>query len=230
MLQAMQQAPHVRIVAGRGSWRTRALNAVLRFGSRTPLRQDADIAAHCHAAYQWLLHRGSDPGDVVIVGDSAGGNLALVTLQRALAHRDALPSCAVLLSPGVDCTFTGDSLVDNQDRDAMLRLDNLLVMRSHYVPSAQLYTHPEVSPLFADFRGFPPLFLQAGSSEILRDEATRTAQKAHAAGVHVELELWPETPHVFQLAPFLPEAALAVEQIVKFIVARTGWETLAPAQ
>lgn len=112
----------------------------------------------------------------------------------------------------------------------MLRLSNLLVLRSHYVTSAHLYTHPEVSPLFADFGGFPPLFLQAGTSEMLRDEAIRTADKAHAAGVDVELELWPETPHVFQLAPFLPEAALALDEIVKFIAARTGWETVAPAR
>jgi acetyl esterase/lipase len=97
------------------------------------------------------------------------------------------------------------------------------------VPSPHLYTHPEVSPLFADFHGFPPLFLQAGSSEMLRDEAIRTAHKAHAAGVDVELELWPETPHVFQVASFLPEAAQAIDHIVEFVVARTRWSETAEA-
>ena len=180
------------------------------------------------AAYRALLARGIDPASIVFAGDSAGGNLALVTLQRARAQGLALPACAVLLSPGVDCTFTSESFVDNQKRDAMLLLANLLVLRGLYVPSPQWYTHPEVSPLFADFRGFPPLFLQAGMSELLRDEATRAAHKAHQAGVDVELELWPETPHVFQLAPFLPEATQALDQIVKFIVARTGWDAVAP--
>lgn len=311
------QAPHVRIVERRSSWRTLALNTVLRLVSGEPLRQDSDIVAlrrryealdarhfavdplvvreatvcngvpgewvsvpqtragrtllylhggsfafrfpnagaafaarlcrrlgaralipdyrlapehpfpaapdDCHAAYRWLLDSGCPSSSVVLVGDSAGGNLALVTLQRARALREPLPSCAVLLSPGVDCTFTGASIVDNVDNDAVLRLSNLIVLRSHYVASPDLYTHPEVSPLFADFRGFPPLFLQAGVSELLRDEAILTANKAHAAGVDVELELWPETPHDFQLAPFLPEATLAVDQIVKFIVARSGW-------
>jgi epsilon-lactone hydrolase len=318
-----REPPRVRIIEGRGSWRTRALNTLLRFASRTPLLKTTDIAAlrkryevldarhfqvdrharrepvachgvaaewvsvpetrpgrtllylhggsfafrfpnayaafaarlcrrlgaralipdyrlapehpfpaapdDCFAAYRWLLQNGCAPQDVVIVGDSAGGNLALVTLQRARAQAEPLPRCAVLLSPGVDCTFAGDSFVDNQDRDAMLLLTNLLVLRSHYVPSPHLYTHPEVSPLFGDFSGFPPLFLQAGSSEILRDEATRTADKAHAAGVDVELELWPETPHGFQLAPFLPEAALALDRIVGFVGARTGWAAAAPA-
>jgi acetyl esterase/lipase len=105
----------------------------------------------------------------------------------------------------------------------MLSLSNLLVLRRHYVPSPDLYTHPDVSPLFADFAGFPPLLLQAGSSEILRDEAVRTAQRAHDAGVDVELELWPETPHAFQMASFLPEAVQAMDLIVRFVSARTGW-------
>jgi acetyl esterase/lipase len=160
---------------------------------------------------------------VVFVGDSAGGNLALVTLHRAVLASAPLPACAVLLSPGVDCTLESPSMVENQSSDPMLSLPNLVVLRDCYVPSPELYTDPDVSPLFADFTGFPPLFMQAGSSEILRDEAVRTAQRAHAAGVDVELELWPQTPHAFQMASFLPEAAQAIDQIVAFVVARTGW-------
>jgi acetyl esterase/lipase len=143
-----------------------------------------------------------------------------------------MPTCAVLLSPGVDCTLSSPSMVDNAERDPMLRLSNLLVLRDQYVPSPQLLTHPDVSPLFADFEGYPPLLLQVGSSEILRDEAIRTAHKARAAGVDVELELWPETPHVFQIVSFLPESAMALDHIVRFVRARTGWEmpTLAAAK
>ena len=183
----------------------------------------------CHAAYRWLLATGCDPRGVAFVGDSAGGNLALVTLHRAVCAGEALPACAVLLSPAVDCTLNSHSMVDNEARDPMFRLSDLLVLRRHYVPSPLLYTHPEVSPLFADFRGFPPLFLQAGSSEMLRDEAIRTAHRAHAAGVDVELELWPETPHVFQVAPFLPEAALAIAHIATFVGQRTRWQAEAAA-
>jgi acetyl esterase/lipase len=177
----------------------------------------------CLAAYRWLLASGADPRSVIVVGDSAGGNLALVTLRRARRAHLAMPSCAVLLSPAVDCTLASRSIVANGGRDPMLSLPNLLVLRGHYVPSTALYTDPDVSPLFADFTGFPPLFLQAGSSEILRDEAVRTAQRAHDAGVDVELELWPETLHAFQIASFLPEAAQAIDQIVGFVAARTGW-------
>lgn len=182
----------------------------------------------CQAVYRWLLSSGCDPAGIVLVGDSAGGNLALVTLHRAVRAAEPLPACAVLLSPAVDCTLDSRSMVENGAHDPVVLLENLLLLRSHYVPSPQLYLHPDVSPLFADFTGFPPLFLQAGRSELLRDEAIRTAHKAHAAGVDVELELWPDTLHGFQIASFLPEAALAIDQIAQFVVPRTGW-TRAPA-
>lgn len=177
----------------------------------------------CHTAYRWLLEQGSPPGGVAVVGDSAGGCLALVTLHRVRQAAEPQPACAVLLSPAVDCTFDSHSMVDNEGLDPMFRLSDLLVLRRHYVTSPHLYTHPEVSPLFADFEGFAPLLLQVGTSEMLRDEAVRTAHKAYAAGVDVELELWPDTPHVFQVAPFLPETVRAMNHIAAFVAARTGW-------
>jgi acetyl esterase/lipase len=183
----------------------------------------------CLAAYRWALANGCDARSVVFLGDSAGGNLALVTLSRTRRASEPLPACAVLLSPAVDCTLESPSIVNNDGLDPMLSLTDLLVLRQRYLPSAAQYANPDASPLFADFAGFPPLFLQAGSSEILRDEAVRTARHAHAAGVDVELELWPETPHDFQMVTFIPEAALAMDQIVRFVAARTGWDPAAAA-
>jgi acetyl esterase/lipase len=181
----------------------------------------------CHAAYRGLLAQGVDPANIVLAGDSAGGNLALVTLIRARAAGEPMPACAVLLSPGVDCTMGSPSMAACDGLDPVIRLPNLLVLRQHYVPSPHLYTSPEVSPLFGDFEGFPPLFFQAGSAEVLRDEATRAAEKADAAGVDVELELWPGALHAFQLAEFLPEAAVAVNHIVRFVRMRAGWDDTA---
>ena len=177
----------------------------------------------CEAAYRWLLGAGVDPANIVIAGDSAGGNLALVTLQRARAAQLPRPACAVLLSPALDCTLSSPSMAAHEGSDPLLLLANLLVLRGYYVASPHDYTNPEVSPLFADFRGFPPLLLQVGTREMLRDEATRAAQKAHAAGVDVELELWPGAAHVFQIADFLPESTHAINNIVRFVRIRTGW-------
>ncbi|MCV2371320.1 alpha/beta hydrolase [Paucibacter oligotrophus] len=177
----------------------------------------------CQASYRWLLGNGCKPEQLLVVGDSAGGNLALVTLHRSLQAREPMPACAVLLSPAVDCTLDSPSMAANEARDPMFSLRNFLVLRRLYVPSPLLYTHPDVSPLFGDFAGFPPLFLQAGQSEMLCDEAIRIAHKAHASGVDVELELWPETPHLFQMAPFLPEAVRALDEIEKFVCTRMVW-------
>jgi acetyl esterase/lipase len=184
----------------------------------------------CETAYRWLLAQGADPRQLVFVGDSAGGNLVLVTVQRTLRTRAAIPACAVLLSPAVDCTLSSRSMADNIDLDPLMRLGNLLVVRHHYAPSPTQYHDPEVSPLFGDFTGFPPLLLQTGSTEILRDEAVRVAETASAAGVDVKLEIWPDTPHVFQIVPFLPESAQAAEHIADFVRAHTGWDRAAPAE
>jgi acetyl esterase/lipase len=159
----------------------------------------------------------------VLAGDSAGGNLALVTMCRARAAGEPLPACAVFLSPALDCTMESVSISSFDGHDPMIRRASLLVLRRHYVPSPALFTNPDVSPLFAEFSGLPPLFFQVGSTELLRDEATRAASKAFESGVDVELELWPGATHVFQLAEFLPEARLAVDHIVRFVRMRAGW-------
>jgi acetyl esterase/lipase len=183
----------------------------------------------CQRAYQALIAQGISPRSIVFVGDSAGGNLALVTMLRARAAGLPLPNCAVLLSPALDCTLGSPSIADYDGLDPMLQLSTLLVLRQCYVPSADQYSDPDVSPLFADFRGLPPLFLQAGDTEMLRDEAIRAANRAHYAGVDVELELWPGLPHVFQIAGFLPEATIAIRHIVRFVRMRTGWDDVIEA-
>lgn len=204
--------------------RARALIPDYRLAPEHPFPAAPD---DCHAAYRGLLAQGIEPRNIVLAGDSAGGTLALVTLHRARVAGEPMPSCAVLLSPAVDCTLRSPSMVTYNGHDPMLRLADLIVLRQHYVPSPHDYTNPEVSPLFAEFAGFPPLFFQVGSTELLRDEATRAAEKAFDAGVDVELELWPGAAHVFQIAAFLPEAAQALNHIVRFVRLRTDWTDIA---
>ena len=200
--------------------RARALIPDYRLAPEYPFPAAPD---DCHAVYRGLLEDGVDPRNIVIAGDSAGGNLALVTLCRSRAAGEPLPACGVFLSPALDCTMESVSINSFDGHDPMIRRASLLVLRRHYVPSTSLFTDPDVSPLFAEFSGLPPLFFQVGSTELLRDEATRAASKAFESGVDVELELWPGATHVFQLAEFLPEARLAVDHIVRFVRMRVGW-------
>ena len=163
----------------------------------------------------------------MLAGDSAGGNLALVTLHRARAAGEPLPACAVLLSPAVDCTMGSPSMVAFDGQDPMIRLASLLVLRRHYVPSPHLYTNPEVSPLFADFEGLPAAVLPGRQHRIAAGRSDpRPPRRRTRPGVDVELELWPGAAHVFQIAGFLPEAALAIDHIARFVRMRTGWQDI----
>lgn len=177
---------------------------------------------NCLTAYQWLLDQGVAPGNIVVAGDSAGGNLALAMLQHLKSANKPLPSCAALLSPFLDFTLSGASGLYNARRDPMFTLAFAVAIRGYYAP-AEMHSHPSVSPLFGDFSGLPPLLLQVGSTEMLLDDATRAAARAFAAGVQVQLEVWERLPHVFQMIAALPQAREAERSIISFVNRHTGW-------
>lgn len=169
------------------------------------------------AAAAWLFEQGVDPARTIVAGDSAGGGLALALL---LARRDAglAPMAgAYLLSPWTDLAGTGESMTTNRDRDAMFASDRIAEFAREYLGS-EPPTHPLASPLYADLTGLPPLIIQAGSDEVLLDDARRLAERARAAGVEVWIETWPGVPHVWQLwTPYLPEARDALARAVTWI-------------
>jgi epsilon-lactone hydrolase len=170
----------------------------------------------CLETYRWLLAQQVDPSRIVVAGDSAGGNLALVT---AIRIRDAAlppPGCVVMLSPSTDLTGSSASLKYNQDRDPMLLPDALEFVRSTYAPSMDL-RHAWLSPIYDGLEHLPPLLFHAGSTEVLLDDSIRAADKARWAGVPVEIEIWPDMPHVFQMMGVLPEARAAIAQIARFV-------------
>jgi acetyl esterase/lipase len=176
----------------------------------------------CHAVYRWLLQQGIAPAQIVIGGDSAGANLALATLQRLKAEETPLPACAVLLSPFLDFSLGGNSVLDNALADPVFTLAFGIGIRACYAQPRQ-YLDPGVSPLFGDFAGLPPLLFQVGSAEMLLDDSVRAAARAQAAGVPVQLEIWEHLPHVFQAIAALPQAREAAKSILHFVASHTGW-------
>ncbi len=131
---------------------TRALLVDYRLAPEHPFPAAVD---DCFNAYRWLLAQGVAARNVVIAGDSAGANLTLVTLLRAKAAGLALPACAYVISPPVDCTLSSPSFVENERSDAAFRLATLLALRGRYVAAHRLLD-PSVSPLFGDLAGLPP--------------------------------------------------------------------------
>lgn len=172
------------------------------------------------AAYRGLLEDGIDPGRIALAGESAGAGLAVATLLGLKDAGTPLPSSAVLMSPYVDLTLSGDSLVERQAVDPLLTPEGLHLRVPDYVAGGNP-SDPRISPVFGDLSGFPPLLIQVGSHEVLLSDALRLADRAAIADVPVTLEVTPGVPHVFQAyAPILDEASTALDGAAAFLKLR----------
>jgi epsilon-lactone hydrolase len=171
------------------------------------------------AAYRALLHDGTAPADIAFAGESAGGGLAIATLVNARDHGLPLPAAAFLMSPYVDLTLAG-ATIDTRGADDPLLSRELLQPRVTDYTSGQDAGLGLISPVFADLSGLPPLLIQAGTHEVLLDDALRLASRAANADVEVTLEITPRVPHVFQAYhPILDEAAVALDSAGQFLSA-----------
>jgi acetyl esterase/lipase len=166
-------------------------------------------------AWERLLAQGHRAGDIVLAGDSAGGGLAL-SLLAVLCGRGTAPGAVVVFSPWTDLTGSGASITENAEVDPIFpgeRLPDLAGFTLGDVPPED----PRISPLFADFPGAPPVLIQVGLTEILRDDSRRMADRLRSFGAEVALETWPDTPHVWQMFGFLPETRAALGSAARFL-------------
>lgn len=171
------------------------------------------------AAYRWLLEQGFKPENIIIAGDSAGGGLTLATAFALREAGEALPAALVCISPWADLTQSGNSHRTKAKTEAILTTSELRHWALSYAGEDNL-SNPLVSPIFADFHGFPPILIQVGSDEILLDDAVAVAEKAKAAGVDVTLKIWPGMWHVWHVTgTWLPEAREALAEIGQFVKA-----------
>jgi monoterpene epsilon-lactone hydrolase len=169
------------------------------------------------AAYRGLLDSGVAESAIAIAGESAGAGLAAATLVALKHVALPQPSGAVLISPWADLTLSGESIRGKAAVDPALTPEGLRRRAIDYVADGDR-TADLVSPIFADLTGLPPLLIQAGSHEILLDDATRLASRAAAADVAVTLEVTPGVPHVFQgFAAMLDEGDAALTSAGQFL-------------
>lgn len=170
-------------------------------------------------AYRYLLDSGYSNGNIILVGDGAGANLALEAVLRQMRSRQPLPAAVVALSPITDLAASGASVTSNAANDPVLDKTVLEALRKAYLGNNSA-TDPDISPLYADLSGFPPLLLQVGSGELLLDDTLRLADKARKAGVDVTTQVWPGMPHQWQLFPsVLDDADKAGQRIAEFAIA-----------
>ncbi len=174
----------------------------------------------CIRAQEWMSvsgpHGPAPAKATFIAGDSAGGGLTLATLLALRDRGGPLPIAAMPLSACTDLTLASESMRSEEDPICSARC--MPVFADLYLGQADP-RNPLASPLYGDFTGIPPLLIQVGEHEMLRDDSVRVAAKAKADGVEVMLEVWPGMVHVFQIRE-LPESREAIEHIASFMRSR----------
>ncbi|MCI5918109.1 MAG: alpha/beta hydrolase [Roseburia sp.] len=170
------------------------------------------------AAYQWLLEQGYFGYQIILAGDSAGGGLAMALCHYLNDHKMPLPCGIVAMSPWTDLLASGESYETNFEKDPLFgnTRDSLIYNKDYVGDHDPMDSY--ISPLYGDFRGFPPMLIQVGSYEMLLSDSVSVAAKAREQGVKVRLSIYEGMFHIFQMAMLLlPESKKAWVEIGKFI-------------
>ena len=165
--------------------------------------------------WNYLMLLGYGARDIILAGDSAGGNLALSLTLKLKEEGRLLPRGLVLMSPWTDLTSSGKSHDSKAEIDPVLNASYLAEMIRNYA-SGQDLENPLISPLFGSYEGFPPTYIQVGGNEILMDDSVMLYKKLLKANVSVKLDVFKGMWHVFQMSPF-KTAYEAMDKNAEFI-------------
>lgn len=202
--------------AGRLAKRT----ASVVFLADYPLLQDRTFPAApdaALAAWDHLISDGWTPDQIVIAGDSAGGNLVFGMLAQLLA-RGQRPAGVVAFSPWADLTLSGETITTNADADPLIPVSRMEEVVALYLDGTDA-RDPRASPVFADFPNSPPVLIQVGRCEVLLSDSMAMADLTNA-----EIEIWDHVPHVWQIFDGrLPEANAAMRNVANFV--QTSFES-----
>jgi acetyl esterase/lipase len=207
-------AAHLAKAAG-----CRALIPAYRLAPENPFPAQLDDA---FGIYQWLLKEGFDPGHIATAGDSAGGNLAISVCLRAQAQSLPFPGAIIGISPWLDMEVNGWTLDTNKERSAIGSRESYrqiveMLLKGHDPKD------PFANPLYADLKGFPPIYLSAGSEEALLDNPQRLAEAATKAHVDVTLKIAEGMQHVYEfMAGRAPEADEAIADVANWLRPKIG--------
>lgn len=169
------------------------------------------------AMYTWLLGQGYKAENIAFAGDSAGAGIELATMIKCKDDGLPMPAACAAFSPCTDMTISGESHKTRAKADPCTPEGMTETYLGYYVGQGDP-KHPYASPLFADLQGLPPIIIQVGNDETLRDDSIRFAEKAKQAGVEVKIKVWKGMFHCFPLlAPMFPEATEALNETCSFL-------------
>ncbi len=170
----------------------------------------------CLAAYRWLLDHGHRPENIVVMGDSAGGNLSLSILHLIKRDQLPMPRGVIALSPITDAAQISATWRQNRTLDPMYVVQGAVNPARWYF-AGQNPLNPAISPYYGDYSGFPPLYFMVGGVEALLEDSVGMVRKAVESGIPAKVQVWRGMPHVFPLIAMLPEAKLATGEIVGWL-------------
>jgi len=191
--------------------------------SRTPERIHPTQVNEGLTAYKWLLDQGIKANHIALAGDSAGGNLAVTTLL--LIRDKGLPMAAATMpfSAWFDMVGTGESMITNSDNDALFNEQWIHYMAGLFVGDKGNLKDPYASPVYADLKGLPPIYLQAGGYEMLLDDSTMLAELARKAGLELRFDVFPFMQHSWHMAAGrAPEADDAISRYADWVKPKLG--------
>lgn len=165
--------------------------------------------------WDYLMLQGYGAKDIIVTGDSAGGNLALALTLRLKGEDRILPRALVLMSPWTDLTCAGESYQDKAELDPVLNKAYIDRMIQSYAANRNL-KDPFISPIYGDFKDFPSVYIQVGENEILYSDSLMLYQALKEAGVAVKMDEYPGMWHVFQMSP-VKASKEAVNKIADYI-------------
>lgn len=197
-----------------GACGTHAFVADFRRAPEHPYPAQLDDAT---AVFEALVADSTDPADITFVGDSAGASIAIATTLRLLQAGRSTPGLVITVSPWLDMENTGETLVSNDDTDFLITREGLQGNIDRYLSGGADPTDPLVNPLYADFTGFPALYITAADVESLYADAARLYALAQDAGVDVTFDVAAGQQHVFPLqAGQLAAADAAIATIAQW--------------
>ena len=191
----------------------RALTFSYRLAPQYPYPAQLEDALR---AYWYLREQGYSARKIALVGESAGGNLALALALKLREAGEEMPAALALLSPWADLAQTGDSYHTLSEEDVTLDGEALMQSALAFAGSAERLKDADISPVYADFSGFPPTLIHCGTREILLSDSETLEQAMLRDGVDARLIRWEGMCHVFQAFGF-EESKAANRQIGQFL-------------
>ncbi|PAB58357.1 alpha/beta hydrolase [Anaeromicrobium sediminis] len=173
--------------------------------------------------YEYLLEEGYSSNNIAIAGDSAGGGLAVATVLKLRDLGLDLPAALGLFSPWVDLTLKGDTIETLKEYETILSKRQLEGSAKIYAGKEEL-DNPLISPIYANYKDFPPMMILAGSREVLLSDSMNLARKAALNNTTVNLIVWDNLYHVFAADSNLPESKEAIEALGVFLLEKMNYK------